>query len=88
VFRRRRAARVTRQVVLYGKPGCHLCEDARALLDSLGARYPLDLREIDITSDPALFRQYDIRIPVITIDNAIELDAPIDAKKLERALAR
>jgi Glutaredoxin-like domain (DUF836) len=65
-----------------------LCEEARAMLERLAARHPFKLSEIDITGDPALFRRFDIRIPVIVIDDAIELEAPIDETALKRALAR
>ena len=64
-------------VVLYGKPGCHLCDDARTLLQRLGRRYTLTVREIDITTDAALYRQYDIVIPVIVLDGVHRLEAPI-----------
>ena len=79
--------RSPRQVTLYGKANCHLCEDAHALLVRLSQRYPLALEEIDITSDPALFRRYDIRIPVIVIDQRLELEAPIEERTLREALA-
>ena len=52
-------------VVLYGKPGCHLCDDARALLARTATRRRFTLSEIDIRADPALFRLYDVRIPVL-----------------------
>lgn len=81
MFRRRR-----RRVVIYGKPGCHLCDDALAHLRRLKRRYPMDIEEIDITSDPALFRRYDIRIPVIEIDGVERLEAPVDEKALRAAL--
>lgn len=74
-----------RYVTLYGKPGCHLCEDARALLQRLGRRYPLHITEVDITTDPALFRKYDIVIPVLTI-GAVTLEAPIRDEDVRRAL--
>jgi hypothetical protein len=78
--------RQTREVTLYGKSGCHLCDDARALLLSLSARYPLVLHEVDIRSDPDLFRAYDVRIPVIVIDGGTSLEAPIRERELTRAL--
>lgn len=83
IWRRRQTLR---QVTLYGKPGCHLCEDAHALLGDLARRYPLLIEEIDIRSDPAVFRAYDIRIPVIVIDGKVTLEAPIDERALRAAL--
>jgi glutaredoxin len=73
-------------VRLYGKPGCHLCEDARSLLARLQRHYRIEIEEVDITSDPALFRRYDIRIPVIVIDGVREIEAPITERDLRRAL--
>ena len=75
-----------RQVTLYGKPGCHLCEEAHALLLRLSARYPLVVHDIDIRTDPAIFRTYDVRIPVIVVDGTTTLEAPIAERELIRAL--
>lgn len=56
------------------------------MLESLRERYPLELEEIDITSDPQLFRRYDIFIPAIVIDGQRELRAPVAKTDLIRAL--
>jgi len=81
-----RVRRAPRRVVLYGKPGCHLCEDARLLLDQLSRRYRLTVEEIDIRGDPALYRRYDILIPVIRIEHGPEISAPITRATLLAAL--
>ncbi len=81
-----RPQRQMRRVVLYGKPGCHLCEEARELLARESNRCPIQIDEVDITSDPALFRRYDVRIPVLLIDGERELEAPITGRKLRDAL--
>jgi glutaredoxin len=73
-------------VVLYGKPGCHLCDDARALLERAATRRRFTLSEIDIRGDPALFRLYDVRIPVLVIDGETELEAPLRERDVLRAL--
>ncbi|GAC1433361.1 MAG: hypothetical protein NVSMB65_07180 [Chloroflexota bacterium] len=52
-------------VTLYGKPGCHLCEDAEVLLALLAGTYPLAVSQVDITTDPDLFERYKWEIPVI-----------------------
>lgn len=54
-----------RAVILYSKPGCHLCEDLRAELDALGPTLGFDVEEIDITRDPGLFEKYRYEIPVL-----------------------
>jgi glutaredoxin len=52
------------RLVLYSRPGCHLCDDARAVLDEVGEPY----EEIDIESDDALHAAYLERIPVVALD--------------------
>ena len=54
-----------RTVTLYGRPGCHLCDDARAVLERVRATHPFRLEEIDIEADDALFTRYLERIPVV-----------------------
>lgn len=53
---------------LYSKPGCHLCEDLRALLDELRPEFAFVIEEVDITSDAALFARYRHEIPVLLRD--------------------
>jgi glutaredoxin len=51
-------------LVLFGRPGCHLCDDARAALQRIG--HPFE--EVDIESDDGLLRRYLERIPVVVLD--------------------
>src|SRR5262249_47347559 len=55
-------------VTLYGRDGCHLCDDARAALARVQATTPFELVEVDIESDDELHRRYLERIPVIALD--------------------
>jgi glutaredoxin len=58
-------------VVVYSRPGCHLCEEAIAALASLHQEgYRFDLHEIDIESDELLLRRHLERIPVVEIDGS------------------
>jgi glutaredoxin len=75
------------QVTLYGKPGCHLCEEARSVVEHVRERRPFDLEEVDITRDPSLEALYRERIPVIAIDGQEALELVIEASELERCLA-
>jgi glutaredoxin len=75
------------QVTLYGKPGCHLCEEAHAVVTAVRERRPFDLEEVDITRDPALEARYRERIPVVAIDGREALELVIEASELERCLA-
>jgi glutaredoxin len=70
-------------LVLYGRPGCHLCDDARGVLQRLRARFGFALEEVDITTDDALHRRYLERIPVVALDGEELFDFFVD----ERALA-
>jgi hypothetical protein len=56
------------------------------MLQRLSTRYKLQVNEVDIRSDPALLRLYDVRIPVMLIDGTVELEAPISEKALRSAL--
>jgi glutaredoxin len=74
-------------VTLYGKPGCHLCEEARQVVDAVRAQHPFDLEEVDITRDPELERAYRERIPVVAIDGQEALELVIERSELEERLA-
>lgn len=73
-------------IFFYTKPGCHLCEDALALLNRLQTEIALTIQTIDITTDDALFKKYFDKIPVLRIDDRVTLAAPIDEKDLRAAL--
>ena len=72
-------------LVLYGRPGCHLCDEARTVLERIG--HPFE--EVDIEADEALLARYLERIPVIALDgdelydffvNEVDLRARLDAR--------
>lgn len=75
----------TLAVTFYTKAGCHLCEDARELLEEIAADTAYTLTEIDIRSDPAVFELYRYRIPVIIINAETLLEGWIEAEELARA---
>ncbi|HUA44149.1 MAG TPA: glutaredoxin family protein [Solirubrobacteraceae bacterium] len=75
-----------RTVVLYGREGCCLCDDAREVLERVRSRRPFVLLERDIESDDALLRAYLERIPVVAIDGAEVFDLFVDESELERRL--
>jgi glutaredoxin len=74
-------------VTLYGRPGCHLCDDARAVLERIRADRPFELREVDIESDDALLRTYLERIPVVALDGEEVYDYWVDEADLRTRLA-
>jgi glutaredoxin len=76
------------QVVVYHAEGCHLCERAlesvRALRDELG----FDLREVDITGDPALEAVYREWLPVVEIDGRRRFTYHVQPDAFRRAVAQ
>ena len=73
-----------RTVTLYGRPGCHLCDEARESLERVQTMAPFRLEEIDITADDDLHSRYLERIPVVALDGEDLFDYEVD----EAALAR
>jgi glutaredoxin len=72
---------VTR-LTLYGRAGCHLCDDAQAVLDRLGEPYDV----VDIEADDALLERYLERIPVIAVDGDDAFDFFVDETALRARL--
>ncbi|HET9720534.1 MAG TPA: glutaredoxin family protein [Solirubrobacteraceae bacterium] len=77
---------MTRQVTLYGRPGCCLCDEARAVIERVRRRLPFDLQEQNIESDDGLLGRYLERIPVIAIDGRDHFELFLDEAAFERAL--
>jgi len=73
------------QVIFYTKVGCHLCEEARDMLDDIAAETAYELTEVDIRSNPDTFEQYRYRIPVIIINSDTILEGRIEFRDLARA---
>ncbi|HEX5929495.1 MAG TPA: glutaredoxin family protein [Solirubrobacterales bacterium] len=66
-------------VVVYSRPGCHLCEEALEKLIALhGEGYRFNLTEIDIESDDLLLRRHLERIPVVEIGGAVASELVLD----------
>jgi glutaredoxin len=75
-----------RTVTLYGRVGCHLCDEARATLERMRAERPFALHEIDIEADDELHRRYLERIPVIALDGEELFDFFVDEAELAARL--
>ena len=74
-------------VVLYGRADCHLCDDARAVLERVRADVPFDLVERDIERDDALHRRYLERIPVVEVAGEEAFEFFVEEAELRRRLA-
>ena len=73
-------------LTIYGKPGCHLCEEARAAVLEVSARRGVELVEVDVTLDPVLNRRYGERIPVLALDGEDLFEFFVDLDALEDRL--
>lgn len=75
-----------RTVVLYSRPGCHLCDEARTVLLAERERTDFAFEEVNVETDDALELEYGIRIPVVLIDGQEAFEISVDGPALARAL--
>lgn len=75
------------RVLLYTKPGCHLCADARGLVESVCAELGESYDEIDISTSDDLMRTYGEQIPVTFVDGQQHDFWRVDPARLRTALA-
>ena len=77
------------RVVLYGRAGCHLCDEARAIVAEVAAQTGQTWSEVDIDAAPesaTLVGRYGDLVPVVTVDGVQQGFWRIDAGRLRRAL--
>ncbi len=74
------------RVVLYSKPGCHLCEDARLVVEAVCAELGESYDEIDITTSEDLMRTFGEEIPVTFVDGRQHDFWRVDPQRLRQAL--
>lgn len=75
-------------VIIYSRPGCHLCDEAKAAIKSAGIDDQFTLEEINIESDDELLRKYKYDIPVVTIDGIESFIHRVDAKEFRTRITR
>jgi Glutaredoxin-like domain (DUF836) len=73
------------EVTLYGRDGCHLCDEARAAVIELGGD-AISLREVDIETDDRLLSAYLERIPVVEVEGREVSELVFDRDAFTRAL--
>jgi glutathione S-transferase len=73
-------------MTLYGKPGCHLCDEARAELERFRSEHPFEVEQVDITLDAELHRRYGERIPVLELDGEELFELRFDGDALRERL--
>lgn len=78
---------MSHRVTFYTRDGCHLCDDARAIVQEVCAQTGSTWLEVDIDTDPLLRDKYGDEVPVVLADDAVVGFWRIDPNILRRALA-
>lgn len=73
-------------VVLYSRPGCGLCDEARAVILAERERTPFAFDEVDISGDDALELEYGIRIPVVALDGSEAFEIRVEPRAFAAAV--
>lgn len=86
----RRRRRPPVRVLLYGRAGCHLCEDAEEAIRRIGARVKIDLVQVDIETEDWLVAEYAVRIPVVVdaASGAVLAEGNVDETALGTTLRK
>lgn len=74
------------RVLLYSKPGCHLCDEAREVIEAVCVETGAGYDEVDISADPELMAEYGEQIPVTFVDGRQHDFWRVGADRLRRAL--
>ncbi|WP_324786488.1 glutaredoxin family protein [Streptomyces sp. H51] len=83
---RRKAAPAERLVTLIGKPGCHLCDDARLVVEKVCGDLGVPFEEKDITQDRELYDEYWEQVPVVLVDGRQHTFWRVDENRLRKEL--
>lgn len=75
------------RITLLGRPGCHLCDDARQVVARVASDLGVPWEEVDITTDPQLQEQWWEQVPVTLIDDVQHDYWRVDEARLRAALA-
>lgn len=78
----------TIQIDIYSRPRCHLCDDAKEVIERVRRRYPFSVRIINIEDNPALEKAYGTEIPVIFINGNKAFKYRVDEAELEKKVKR
>ncbi len=75
-------------VIIYSRPGCHLCEEAKEAMRAAGCAGEYTLDEVNIENDPELLERYKDDIPVITFDGAEAFRHRVSSEEFRRRVLR
>ena len=72
------------RIEIYSRPGCHLCDEAKEVIERVGRRFPFALSVINIETDPELEKLYGEQIPVVFINGNKAFKYHVDEAELEK----
>jgi hypothetical protein len=78
----------TPRITLLGRPGCHLCDDARLVVARVAEEVGVGWEERSIVDDRALLEEYSEQIPVVLVDGRQHTFWRVDEQRLRAALTR
>ena len=76
------------QIDIYSRPGCHLCDEAREVVERVRLRFPFLLRVINIETDPEIEKRYGEKIPVVFINGNKAFKYHVDEAELEKKVKK
>ena len=74
-------------LTIYSRPGCHLCEEMKAVVETVARSIPISLEEVDISTDASLEARYGLEIPVLLVDGRKAAKYRIGEGELRKLLA-
>lgn len=75
-------------VIVYSRPGCHLCDEAKAVINGAGCTDLFTIEEINIENDSTLLERYRYDIPVIAINGVESFMHRLNADEFKKALSK
>jgi glutaredoxin len=76
------------RVEIYSRPGCHLCDEAKEVIERVGRRIAFSLRVINIETDPELEKKYGEEIPVVFVNGMPAFRYRVDEAEFEKKVKR
>ena len=75
------------RVIIYSRPGCHLCDEAKAAIENSNCSDIFSLEVVNIESDDELLKKYQYDIPVVTIDGVEAFKHRVDPEEFKSVLS-
>ena len=75
-------------VEIYSRPGCHLCDEAKEVIERVRRRLAFGIRVVDIETDPELEKRYSEQIPVVLVNGVLAFKYRVDEAEFEKKVKR